>query len=361
MWFTLFFTLAALFCPSPPLLASPLERLEGGADGGGGNARWEEPAPQAELQEVLRNTKFYLLPVLYYHEEMARNGDPGDGRHIGKISFSHLRRAQQRLFLGKQSVFSVFSGLNVRIEENGPCQDLKNGHKDAAAFGADPQEVCVSSQRLGAKLTGKNLVIEVTALLAHELVHRMGGEEEEATAFQDFVRLSSLIGTTDLFRTQPEARSLALLGKAREKFDKVSSLAQKARPKDEILLCLSLEDLSSSVEALAGKKLSLGIAGFRYDAAKAVYVAGLQARQLLNYCLHNPLEEDFEWKQKIGTLPTEKIPAESLLSGKRMRETHDLGFIQRIPYRSIEVLRFNLDQLSANLEGIRRAAEAPEK
>ena len=83
----------------------------------------------------------------------------------------------------------------IYINSFEPCFDFAGNESDASVFPKEGHGLCVSSYRLGKKLSKENARIQLIALLAHEYAHFLGADENQAQAVQKDVFENLLSGS----------------------------------------------------------------------------------------------------------------------------------------------------------------------
>lgn len=97
-----------------------------------------------------------------------------------------------------QSPYSVFSSLFAAQDNNvidkirnygiyaapGSCYDANHNEVDGSIYSPIKNTICISTQRLGEKLTIENVRTQTIALVGHEYAHLQGLNEEQASYIQ---------------------------------------------------------------------------------------------------------------------------------------------------------------------------------
>jgi hypothetical protein len=147
----------------------------GGITGGGGGVTNPDPIqPEAIARLVQNESKPVLLSWLNSQEE----------------KFQQLSRAEQsaspyrKLFAQTPNIFDVMEQAGVDLEMHQPCFDLNRETRDGSVHSHTPGFVCLSPFTMAPKLDESNYVAETMALVLHELTHKLGTTEDEATLMQ---------------------------------------------------------------------------------------------------------------------------------------------------------------------------------
>lgn len=150
---------------------------EGGISGGGGGTLPAQPIATWQVRQVIQDAKQSLIPLLNFKSmEFAR---------------SEVRSSvEQKLFGGTTTILDVLHETNIDVNYSSACKDGSGKEVDGSIFGSTQGSICISAERVAAKLTEERALPEIVALIAHELSHKLGADEKEATEFQKDVALS---------------------------------------------------------------------------------------------------------------------------------------------------------------------------
>jgi hypothetical protein len=225
----------------------------GGMDGGGGVTLPVDPADAYEVEQVAQIARPKLLLFLNAIEvyDLLQSSP----------------KLREKLFEGPVTVQDALKNIRLEFRSDTNCKDRTGNEVDASIFGLKPNTICLSSNRIGKKLSKLAVFGEVTALLAHEVSHFMGATEDEAQKLQIIVR-DNVISSQHLFKNE------LLLVNVRFQLESASSTLTSALQK------LVLADYENS---------SNQIIQFKYDFSKIKF--HLDSRFELS--LFNGLEMDY--------------------------------------------------------------------
>lgn len=175
------------------------------------------------------------------------------------------------------------------------CTDLKYMDKDGSAFNKDPSQICLNKKSIQEKVTRTTGMILATSLIGHELVHRMGGNEEEADFFQLAIQRSMGPGSPHrLLGTLRDPYIQSVIPELKNRFinlDKITTVSA-----DPIETCLDLSKISNAVTLLAGRDTESGINRFSPLTRERAQKANLTARFLIHYCTKDSDEKRAEFE-----------------------------------------------------------------
>ena len=140
--------------------------ITGGMDAGGGGTLPTNPAYIFEIIEAAEEARPTLL---YWFNGYERSSCRDQNSSICK-----------KLFLGPVSVQQMLKSLRLEVREDRSCYSSQGTEVDGSIYGAN----CLSAFRIAPKLDKALVQREVLALLAHEVSHFMGTNEEEAVKIQ---------------------------------------------------------------------------------------------------------------------------------------------------------------------------------
>lgn len=211
----------------------------------------------------------------------------------------------------RHTIFSEISSTGFDILENGPCHDLDGKEVDASAFNTNPNKVCFSLDRLSQKLSYSNKYLQVLALAAHELSHRVSSTEKEA----EFLQNLALDTVTN--KGKETLAEISMDVKARFKtiaFVANEVLTALSENRADLDICINLTPMSSAAmmsqetflhTASQSGLMVLGLAG-----AQEVNGLSMKAAVPVMYCL---AETD-----------PRKIPYQKLFNGREQIPVSDL-------------------------------------
>ncbi len=162
-----------------------------------------------------------------------------------KVVFPYVVRPST---LGILDALDFVTPSQLTSGDRSKCLDLNGDAKDGTAFNKDPREVCFDDVAIAEKTTIYNVWRDVAALAAHEVAHRVGGDEDVAIAFQKLVDKLILQGGDEWLkldlRKQEFKRQVIAFGQTLR--TTVQSIQQNSSP---VLTC-GLE--MASVQAFEG-------------------------------------------------------------------------------------------------------------
>lgn len=327
-------------------------RPQGGADGGGGgNTRSIVMTSRESLESIFELPQQIILPFLFFQEEESVIQEdvltPDRIEHIAKYSSINpvdLRKAMALLYPmnGGKNVYDELKEVEFKLKAHGPCNDTRFNHRDASAFNADPREICISAERLMANVAAEDLVRELAALMGHELVHRMGGGEPEAEAFQDYIREHSVSGSPSRFLSGRIFGSRFTVEQIRDGLNKLNVEMAKRAHSDPLAICMALTRLSSHVDDLLESR-DWGVSSLRPHASRDLRAAHFQIFQMLNYCHKEPQIQSQLRRDVEIVRPT--YLRDAFFHSFDLRN----GLIQRGEYLNFRVLQLNYSQMVPNV------------
>lgn len=143
----------------------------GGMDAGGGGTLPTQHASIYQIQDIATESKPTLLFLLNYYEY---------NRH-----WMSDKVLMQKLFDGPRKAQDVLKDLRLEVRMDRPCYTSNNTEVDGSIYGAKPNTICISADRISKKVDRAIAEREVIALLMHEVSHFMGSTETEAETFQE--------------------------------------------------------------------------------------------------------------------------------------------------------------------------------
>ncbi len=261
---------------------------QGGADGGGGDIIAAIPVKPEQIQLYSDNWKTYLLASLYYQEEQAkRKREAYNAEELG-VSDAGLNAARARLFPpnSQEDVFQKLPDFHFDFSKDPSCLDLNSQPKAGSAFNENPAEVCISRQMLSQTQTVDSFEKQAVALQGHELVHRMGGNHDEAKAFQDFVFRTPFEGSKLIDIQSKRLMNIALRINTKGILDTLKSAERPTSIDETLHICGLLEDLNDNILAFL-KSPGLGMRLYRYSKMLKFKSALVQSYHMKTFCIKN--------------------------------------------------------------------------
>lgn len=160
------------------VLCLPITGFAGGVSGGGGNTKPANPVTAMDIRIAAEDARAYVLFFFNHEERRFASPDP----------------LREKLFSGSETVTDRILAVPLTLKEAGPCLDPAGKEMDGSAISSFPQAVCISLERLTAKLSQESLRSQLFALVAHEYAHLVGATEEEAERLQLASKSSFLYG-----------------------------------------------------------------------------------------------------------------------------------------------------------------------
>jgi hypothetical protein len=165
-----------------PAVLWPSVVFAGSVSGGGGDTLPAQPIGEARILGFLKDSRKSLY-LYFQYLNSDFEGVSADVYH--------------RLFEGSPTIYDVIDKTEIEGRLSTACRDHDGNEMDGSIV-AGNGGVCMSIQRLGAKLDLTNGYSQTTALLAHELSHKLGFNEDEADALQqDMLRRFGEWSVTD--------------------------------------------------------------------------------------------------------------------------------------------------------------------
>lgn len=145
-------------------------RSSGAVSGGGGGTLPANPVSIREIEEIV-NTALPEMRLVV--REMSRR--------VFRGAESQL---DIKLFGGPKTIVDVLEETGYELRPDKPCLDRFGNEVDASIFANKPNDICISAFRIAPKLIEERARVETLALIFHEISHKLGTTEEEATEFQ---------------------------------------------------------------------------------------------------------------------------------------------------------------------------------
>jgi|GEM_PF-3612980 len=274
----------------PQPTSTPQPRDQGTVDGGGGNVGGTySNVSDKDIIDIVEKLPSILKYVFYAHEGFITP------YLENKPNISEaLKSVYEKLYSNKKSdVFVILEKLKFIAKADGPCKDLNFKEKDGSAFNADKNEICISIPRIKTKIYKSSLLAEVTGLAAHEVSHRVGSNESEATALQEAVVDSFKIKNLEAFEMDMVNRQTGITqlmyAQPYEKFQIFfSATADNKNKIPDTEFCRLANDWSYSIkEFLLGAEEETkkwGVSGVRIRNLVYVSAMSIQMASMLDYC-----------------------------------------------------------------------------
>ena len=338
---------------------SPFARAGTSDRGGGGNTNSAAAPSTRELLNLIEgrasnlyldSLKWNLYRVFYRLESLTIENSP---RYFASLKYRDSAQAAQlyesverRLFAqAEHTVYRELKGLRFTARLDGPCRDLNHAARDGSAFGTNQDEICLSLPRLKKKLNGHSALVEVLALAAHEVAHRVGADESEARILQSVVMhefgalnrdvLVKAILQADLFPAVMPSE-----------FSEIEALLLKRDTSLVPEICAKVgsvkEKVSSQLSRLYGLQNTQGVQIVRPGAIRALNGARIQLEQLMGFCFS---------LAPSAALPVNQPTSVAFLGGKssKLSPSQDEGQVRRVEVGNWEAAQFNASEATRNL------------
>lgn len=145
-------------------------RSSGAVSGGGGGTLPANPVSIREIEEIVQSA---LPEMRLIAREMSRR--------VFRGAESQL---DIKLFGGPKTIVDVLEETGYELRTDKPCLDRFGNEVDASIFANKPNNICISAFRIAPKLIEERARVETLALIFHEISHKLGTSEVEATEFQ---------------------------------------------------------------------------------------------------------------------------------------------------------------------------------
>ena len=263
-----------ILCSLSPVLAFG---AVGPSGSGGGDINLErrlfeskdpgEKATLGDLVEVLKESPRLLRQTFSYVEFKRVYLDfplikcfEGSSESFSCLNMDFEEQALMKVFFtgkgGRRIWDFLYLGYQIDLKRTGACRDRAHGFKDGSAslesYDRIPR-ICLSAERILKKVSKDRLRHKVTALIAHELVHVLGGDEKTAVFIQNQVEVRAFDGRNEILRSQDlKIRQIEELARRADELLSTSSAELKAVFSS---LYETLEELAAEHEQL--KRLSI--------------------------------------------------------------------------------------------------------
>lgn len=160
-------------------------RVLGGVDSGGGNTFPAGQLSAKDLREFVKDAH-RELPLLLNKLEVGLpyaeiTNTSGEAAQFVQMISAIIKRVFPE---NSRDIFVIHREARYRFQTNGSCRDRAGNEVDASVYGVAENEICLSQNRLLRKLSWGNAATQLPALLAHELSHKLGTNEQEAETIQ---------------------------------------------------------------------------------------------------------------------------------------------------------------------------------
>ena len=156
-----------------------LQLQAGAVSGGGGGTTNPDPVSKDRIARSLYDIAAPALITWFNSEEV-------DYLTFGKIN-SRAPKALKRFIADSNRFKEIVFHLQVDLMQSVPCLDLYGRPNDASVHSVNEGSICMSAFTMAPKLNEYNVDQEIVALLAHEVAHLFGADEEEAHELQIYL------------------------------------------------------------------------------------------------------------------------------------------------------------------------------
>jgi hypothetical protein len=145
-------------------------KSNGAVSGGGGGTLPSNPVTISQINEIVEKA---LPEMRLVAREMSRRVFRGTETAL-----------ETKLFSGPVTIIDLLEDTGYELRTDKPCFDRFGNEVDASIFANKPNNICISSFRIAPKLIEERARVETLALIFHEISHKLGTSEAEATEFQ---------------------------------------------------------------------------------------------------------------------------------------------------------------------------------
>jgi hypothetical protein len=179
---------------SPSASPGTIQRsIAGGIATGGGGTIGSGTVSTYLVRKYIEESKLPLKYLLYTEETLSKFGTGGT---------ENLIKLYHKIFDGRVTIFNALESAQFEILENGPCLD--NLGNDVEASAAKAPKICFNLQKISKNINSDSIEAEVAALVAHEVSHLIGTNEEEAHNLQLVIKYSFKKSTYDNLQREIE-------------------------------------------------------------------------------------------------------------------------------------------------------------
>ena len=347
--------------PAPAPFPGPRPaRADGTIDGGGGPYKAERKVEDKDIKHALESAKL-VMPYLFNYWESYWYG-LNWGVQYGPDSHVVDKEILATFFPmdpAKKDVFQRFAEMTLKPTDQ-PCYDKFKNPMAASAWPYESNEICFSLPLIRANATIANLYNRILALVFHEMIHKMGTEnEEKADRIEKWVierflpadtfdytreRLSNLFEATFM-----DPHGFGMGGGVQKTIRRIEDKLNAAGEIDWGEICLDLGYVGLSTSFVA-KDIPIGL--LRASLTARQWAASEKSRMLTLYCRRDPQEA-----LRFGLFYDGQASNQELLV-HRVRRTERDG--NPPVFRTITIRRPQYhakEKLLAELKDIREAAD----
>lgn len=256
------------------LLASSF--VQAGSEGvGGGDILPAEQIGSKAIEEMIIASKLELL-MHFYHLDQNR---------------SRLPTAYQNLIGSNNDLIEQMRLQKIYINSFGPCFDFAGNESDASVFPKEGPGICLSSYRLGKKLSKENARIQLLALLAHEYSHLVGADENQAQAVQREILVTLLNSSHKGAEIYYQAYSLSIF----ETSLQISKVEKALNSNENATLCYMARELANKFYELYDKSSQNHYSISSLDIQKLINTVYWQAESIAaGACVLYRINDEFD-------------------------------------------------------------------
>ncbi|MDD4974825.1 MAG: hypothetical protein PHY93_10770 [Bacteriovorax sp.] len=144
-------------------------KFNGGVDGGGGEILKVKEVTNKEVEEVIAKKAKPALSLFFIGNEKFINSN---------------KEEYQNLY---PQIYSLLASTSIEVRMDRPCYDHEGKQKDGSIYASSPNTICISPFLMSPKLNQFTYEAEIFGLIAHELSHLAGFDENEAIMLQNDV------------------------------------------------------------------------------------------------------------------------------------------------------------------------------
>ena len=264
----------------------------GAVSGGGGGTLPARPVGIYRINEIVRDS----MPELrLYFRSRLQHEDP-----------KYANSGEQKVFFGNETIADVLERTGIEVRTDKPCYDAFQNEVDASIYANHPDDICLSAFRIAPKLIEERARVETLALIVHELSHKLGTDEKEATDLQSMAAVQLNDSLKDIpfdfrfFLTDASDRAYSLKGVVKSAIE----LLKQVQPSNSMAVEKLLNDVVESQRALY-KVLHFSAAYSFYDHREQSYDDMMEDRLNLAIIYLRSIydkEASAEWTEKYENI-----------------------------------------------------------
>jgi len=368
-------------------------KQNGGSDTGGGEfitGNMPQPLNKNYIQRYLDEAREYLPYVIRYIDYYMSTGNvefnmgtathrrkgsmemPDGTRFIIDINDENYEKlfGSNKVFTStrdQSSVYDVLKFINFKLQDI--CLNKEGNEVASSVANEKANDVCVSKSKImsDSKLDTRNVVASLVALLAHEVMHKVGFEEEFVPTWVQLIVLKDFRPTT--ISAQFVSNSWEMLEKIKERnkvFVSILSSAGRGKPSSSCYKSgFNLVDEVRAIDTKMRHAYEQGIGYLSYEA----YISYITALHISIYagsfCMDDEDIKGFLFSNDSDESEKDYVdfikvkPGESIhLSGHRQKGTiyswnisttkvglHDVENLRKVYWQTKNILEPLIDEL----------------